>query len=86
MNNILIEQNLILREADWVPAENIEEYFIKIYRIDVPKLYLGDKDECEVWQIRFFNPIDRITRTYIHYMKIVGRGYRTVKKYELILP
>lgn len=54
MNNILIEQNLILREADWVPAENIEEYFIKIYRIDVPKLYLGDKDECEVWQIRFF--------------------------------
>lgn len=84
-NISLITCNLTARQADWVPSESINDYFIKIYRMDVPKLCIGYIEDSEVWLVRIFNPIQETENTYIHYLEIDGKRCRTVKKYELIL-
>lgn len=82
----LLENTITTRESQWMPAESVKDYFIKIYRIDVPKMYLGEENGCDVWLVRFFNPIDKKNKIYIHYLKIEGCRCRSVKVYKLILP
>ena len=84
--HLLLENTITTRESQWMPAESVEDYFIKIYRIDVPKMYLGEENGCDVWLVRFFNPIDKKNKIYIHYLKIEGCRCRSVKVYKLILP